>query len=273
MRSTDPSASFALATEFVNIPAGDQRFSVTAASASLDTAYLDRTQTLAAGPAYDVYVAGASDDLPLMVNEVDLTPVPTGLARLRIVHTALNADNVDVGVANGANLVEGLAPNSSSQYRTVDAGTIEAQIWPQGEQTPLLETSLDIQEAMVYEVVALDNANDASFQALVLTAPTMPRLGEVATPMASLETGSSTAPAIGTSVPAETPASPVVEAQIATPLGATAVAATPEDGSGIVDDVTDAVSGVATETTEQVESAVTEATDQIEGALTEMPTP
>jgi len=246
-----PLVSFATATDFVNIPAGDQQIQVTAAAAALDTAFLDSTQTLEAGQAYDVYVAGASDDLQVLVNEVDLTPLPTGQSRLRIVHTALNAGSVDIGVANGANLVEGLAENTSSEYLTVDAGTIEAQVRPEGEQTPLLETSLDVQEGMVYDVVALGNANDTSLQLLVLMASATARQGEVVTPVGSPVTDTAAAPVVGTPVPVEAPASPVTEAQIATPVGATAVAATPVDASGTGEDT-------VTETTEEVEGALTE---------------
>jgi len=251
-----PLVSFGTSTNFVNLPAGDQQIQVTAAAAALDTAYLDSTQTLEAGQAYDVYIAGASDDLQVMVNQVDLTPLPVGQSRLRVVHTALNAGAVDVGVANGANLVEGLAENSSSEYLTVDAGTIQAQVRAEGEQTPLIESSLQVQEGMVYDVVAIGNASDASFQLLVLMTSATARQGEIATPVGSPVTDTGAAPVVGTPVPVEAPASPVTEAQIATPVGATSVAATPVTGEGATD---------------AVEGAVTETTDQVEGALTETP--
>jgi len=243
-----PLVAFGTATNFVNLPAGDQQIRVTAAAAALDTAILDGTQALEAGQAYDVYVAGASDALQVIVNEVDLTSVPTGQARLRIVHNALNAGSVDVGVANGANLVDGLEENASSEYLTVDAGTVEAQVRPTGEQTALIATSLDVQEGMVFDVVALGNANDASFQLLVLNAPTTPRQGEVATPAASPVTETAAAPVVGTPVPVEAPATPVASAEIATPVGATSAAATPVEGGDAVDAATDQVEGAVTET-------------------------
>ncbi len=265
-----PLVAFGSATSFVNLPAGDQQIQVTAAAATLDTALLDSTQTLKAGQTYDVYVMGASDDLQVLVNEVDLTPVPTGQARLRIVHNALNAGSVDVGVAIGANLVEDLGENSSSQYLTVDAGTVEAQVRPTGEQTALIEASLDVQEGMVYDVVALGNADEASLQLLVLTAPTTSRQGDVATPAASPVTQDSTAPAVGTAVPIEPPASPVASAEIVTPIGATPVAATPVDGSDTTDDASDGVEDAVTETTDEIDGAATEITGDVDGAATEI---
>lgn len=258
--------AFGKATDFVNFPAGDQQFQVTTTGSPANAALLDSTQTLEAGQAYDLVVAGATDDLQLLASEVDLTPLPVGQARLRVVHTALNAGNVDVGVANGANLVEGLAENSASEYVTVDSGTVQAQVRAAGEQMPLIETSLDVQEGMVYDVVALGNANDESFQLLVLMSSTMARQGEVATPVGTPITGAGAAPVVGTPVPVEAPASPVAPAVIATPVGATPVAATPVDGT--TDGATDTVDGA----TDQVEGAVTETTDQVEGALTETPT-
>lgn len=226
-----PMVSFGTATDFVNLPAGDQQIQVTAAAAALDTAYVDSTQTFDAGQAYDVLVAGATDDLQLLVNEVDLTPLPAGQARLRVVHTALSAGAVDIGVANGANLIEGLDENTASEYQTVDAGTIEAQVRPAGEQTPLIETSLEVQEGMVYDVVALGNADDASFQLFVLTTSSTSRQGEVVTPASDPTTEAAPTPAIGAPVAVETPASPVASASIATPVGATPVAATPVEGA------------------------------------------
>jgi len=251
--------AFGSATDFVNFPAGDQQFQITTTGSPANTALLDTTQTLEAGQAYDVIVAGPTDNLQAIANEVDLTPLPTGQSRLRVIHAAQNAGNVDVGIANGANLVEGLEENASSEYVTVDAGTVAAQVRAAGEQTPLLETNLDVQEGMVYDVVALGNANDESFSLLVLTAPTMARQGEVATPAAAPVTGAATPAAIGTPVPVEAPASPVVEPVIATPVGATPVAATPVEGEGegAVEDGTDAVDG---------------AVDDAEGALTQTPT-
>lgn len=222
-----PLVSFSTATNFVNLPAGDQQIQVTAAAAALDTAYIDTTQTLEAGQAYDIVLAGVSDSLQVLVNEVDLTPLPIGQARLRVVHTALNAGSIDVGVANGANLAEGVGENSASQYLIVDAGTVELQVRPKDEQTPLIESSLEIQEGMVYDLIALGNANDASLQLLQLTASTTPRKGEVVMPVASPVTEPVATPEVGAPLPLETPASPVSSAVIATP-----VAATPVDTSG-----------------------------------------
>ena len=241
--------AFGSATDFVNFPAGDQQFQITTAGSPANTALLDTTQTIEAGQAYDVIVAGPTDNLQAIANEVDLTPLPVGQARLRVVHAAQNAGNVDVGVANGANLVEGLAENSSSEYVIVDAATVAAQVRAAGEQTPLLEANLDVMESMVYDVVALGNANDESFALLVLTASTMPRQGEVATPAAAPVTGAATPAAIGTPLPVQAPASPVVEPVIATPVGATSVAATPVQGQDAgTDGVVDDAEGASTET-------------------------
>jgi hypothetical protein len=97
-----------------------------------------------------------------------------------------------------------------------------------GQQTEVLRTTLDLQASMVYDVVAIGRTADQSLEMLVLTAPTMPRQGAVATPAASPMVPSGATPVIGTPIPVGTPASPVAPPTGATPVVATSVPATPE---------------------------------------------
>ena len=215
------------ATEFVTAPAGDAQIQVVGAGGTVDQAMIDNMQTFEQGQAYNVVVSGAPEEVQLATSEVDLTPLPTGQARLRVIHASPDAGDVDVVTADGATLFEAVGGGSTSDYLVVDAMSYDLQVRPAGEQTVAIQTMLDVQEGMVYDVIAIGSAEQGTLELLTLQAQAATRVGEVATPMSSPETGSASPPAGGTAIPATPPATPVGTSIGETEIPATEVQSTP----------------------------------------------
>jgi hypothetical protein len=217
---------FNTSTDFVNYPAGEQQIQVTASGAPATDAVIDTTQELEAGQAYQIVLTGTLEEIEATVNEVDLTPLPQGQVRVRLIHASPDAGQVDMAFGDGPPVAEGIDFRAASDYQIIDAASTDLVLYQAGEQTEVVRTTLDLQESMVYDVVLLGRAQDQSLQFLVLTAPTMPRQGEVATPVGSPMASPGASPVIGAPVPIGTPASPVAPPMPATQIPATPVSAT-----------------------------------------------
>lgn len=216
-------------TEFVSIPAGEQQIQVTAAGAPVEDAVIDTTQNLEAGQAYQVFATGTLEEIEATVSEIDLTPLPEGQARLRVIHAASDVEQVDVAVAGGETLVDEVDFRDVTDYTVLDAGSFDLQIRPAGEETELLRAPVEVEASMVYDVAVIGRAEDQSLDVLVLTANTVPREGEVATPAATGAATPAATPDVGAAAPVGTPATAVVTPVEGSPVPASPVAATPEN--------------------------------------------
>ncbi len=214
---------FGQATNFTAAPSGEQQIRVVPGGQAPDQAVIDTTQELQAGQAYQVTATGLLEDIEETVNQVDLTPLPEGQARVRVIHASPDTGNVDIAVGGGDTLFEGIEFRGSSDYAVVDAGTYDLQVREADGDTLLLEApGTNLQAGMVYDVYAIGRTEDGTAQLAVFTATAAVRTGQMATPVAGAPvTGAATPAAAGTPVVA-VGASPVVE----TP-GAATPAATP----------------------------------------------
>lgn len=182
------------ASEFAAVPAGEGRvFKVTATSAPIEEAFIEADLTLDAGQAYEVLVTGNPDDLQLTVSGIDLRPVSEGQARLGVIHVSPDTGSIDVGFADGPTLFEGIEFRGVSEYIAVDEGTYALQVHPAEDQMVILETALEVEAGMVYDVVAVGRTDTQTVELFVLTAPVPLQEGVVATPAANMaDTPSST---------------------------------------------------------------------------------
>ena len=195
--------AFGTGTEYVSLPAGDDRqVRVSAAGTSAEEAILETNIGLTAGQAYQIVATGEGDELEATVSEVNLTPLPENQARIRVVHASPDAGNVDIGVAEGATIVEDVEFGDASDYAIVDAGAYTIEVRPAGEETVALQADAELEAGVTYDAVAIGRVDDQSLALLILASQAAVREGELATPGAEVMT---TPGAIGTVAAVGTP--------------------------------------------------------------------
>jgi hypothetical protein len=124
--------SYGTVTEFLALQQGDHQIQVVPTGQAVDGAWLDETMGFDAQRAYQFSIDGIAmeddnddNDLSLNRNDIDLSPLPTGQARIRAVHTVADANEVSVALMVGTPLFEGVSFNDASDYAVVDAGTYD----------------------------------------------------------------------------------------------------------------------------------------------------
>jgi hypothetical protein len=174
--------TFGTATEFLALPAGDDRKVQVTASGKPpgDDDLLDADVDLEGRGAYEVVVAGNPDDLQATTAKLDLSPLPGGQARVRVVHASPDAGGIDVAVAEGQTLFEGVDFRDVTDATTIDAGTYALQV--KQDDTVLLAGDATFEAGMVYDVVVIGRTDDTSLALLVLAAQASVREGAVASP-------------------------------------------------------------------------------------------
>ncbi len=174
--------AFGTATEFVVVPSGEDRnVQVTAAGGIPgDSDLLDDALTFDSRSAYEVVITGNPDDLEIKTAKLDLSPLPDGQARVRFIHASPDAEGVDVALADGPTLFEGVDYRDVTDNSTIDAGSYSLQL--KKDDTVVLAGDVEFTAGMVYDVIAIGRTDDNSLSLLVLSANALVREGEVATP-------------------------------------------------------------------------------------------
>ncbi len=195
--------TFGAGTEYVVLPAGeDRQVQIAAAGTPAEEAILETDIDLEAGQAYQVVATAEGEEVEATVNEVNLTPMPENQARIRVVHASPDAGNVDVGIAEGPTIAEGVGFREASPYAVVDAGAYSLEVRPAGEETVALQTDIELAAGTVYDVVALGRTEDRTLALLPLASQGGVREGGLATPGAETMT---TPGAVSTVAPVGTP--------------------------------------------------------------------
>ncbi|MFL5758238.1 MAG: DUF4397 domain-containing protein [Thermomicrobiales bacterium] len=178
--------AFGTASDFIAVPAGDDRkFSAVPVGGQPSDSLADETKSLNAGQAYEVILAGRVDDEDMIISEVDLSPLPVGQARLRMIGAAQDADKGDLAVTDGDKLFGGVAYKDVTDYKVVDADTYDLQFRKSGGDTVMVRaTKLVLKEGMAYDLVLIGMQSDNSLQLISLEANSTLQQGGVATPVA-----------------------------------------------------------------------------------------
>jgi hypothetical protein len=176
--------AFGTATEFAVIPGGsDRKIEITAAGTPPgDQDIVDMEQDLDGGTAYQIVAMGDPDDVSGEVMRLDLSPLPSNQARVRVVHASPDAGDVDIVLTPDQKLFEDVSFKDRPPYKILDAGTVTLQVRKAGEQTVVLESEVTLEAGHVYDIIALGRAADQSLKLLILSAPVPVREGGVATP-------------------------------------------------------------------------------------------
>jgi len=175
--------AFGTVSDFVAVPAGDNRkIAVAPTSGQQGQSITDATQSLKAGQAYEVVLAGRVNDEDLLINEIDLTPLPVGQARLRFINASKDADKGDLVIADGDKLFGGVSYKDVTSYKVIDAASYDLQ-YKSGDNVIVAANNLQLKEGYAYDLVLLGNQSDNSLKLVLLEANSTLRVGGVATPV------------------------------------------------------------------------------------------
>lgn len=174
--------AFGKATDFIAVPKGDQhKLQVIAAGGTPgDNDLLDDDLSFDSRKAYEVVITGNPDDLQAKNAEIDLSPLPAGQARVRVIHASPDTGGVDVVVADGPTLFGGVDYRDVTDDKTVDAGAYKLQL--KNGDTVVLTGDVTFDAGTVYDVIVIGRSDDNSLALLVLSAQALVREGGVATP-------------------------------------------------------------------------------------------
>jgi hypothetical protein len=118
-----PGVGYGVVSAYLALPAGTYAVAMRGAGAPESSAPVLSTQvTVAAGKAYTVAGVGKHADLGLRVIEDDLSPPDSGKAKVRIVQASIQAPVLNVSVASGSTIADGVQFASTTGYREVNQG-------------------------------------------------------------------------------------------------------------------------------------------------------
>jgi hypothetical protein len=196
-------ASYGAVTRFTPISAADHKVQVFPAGQDTGSALLDQTFTFTAGQAYQFSVlgfhsqrTGGDQGLRLHQDQIDLTPLPAGQARVRLVHAVPGGGAATVKTAQGTTLIDSTSFDNASDYVVVDAGSYDltVKLAQSGDQNPITLDAKGTQfkEGTVYDLFVIGRPDANSVQVLVLTAPASVRTGAQGTPVSIASPGPAT---------------------------------------------------------------------------------
>ncbi len=151
-----PGVGYGVVSKYLTVPVGTYAVSMRGAGApATDPPVLTTNVTVAAGKAYMVAGVGKHADLGLKVIDDDLTPPPSGRAKVRVVQASLRAPALDLSIAGGSPIATDVPFATTTNYFDVQPGrwTLKAQ-GAAGGPTGNLPVHLD--PGNVYSVLVLD---------------------------------------------------------------------------------------------------------------------
>jgi hypothetical protein len=202
------------ATEFLAVPSGDDRsVQLVPTGGAIDEAIVESEVDLNGGEAREVVIGGTPDDLKVINESVDLSPISADQARLRLVHASADAGDVNVAVTDGHELFGGVGFEDFTAYTVLDAGDYDLQVQQSdGDDVIFRAESVALEAGLVYSAVAAGNVDNGTFTLLLFPAPAEIRAGTAsdmegsATPGVATEEGEEVTETTPTAVSeAETP--------------------------------------------------------------------
>jgi hypothetical protein len=155
---------YKVASDFLGIDSGDRRVQVNVTGT--DTSAIDAQVMFAEDTDYMIVAAGKVAQITPLVFTVDRSRPDGGAAKVRVLHAAPSAPNVDVyvtapdaGIAGAQPVLSNVPLKAISDYLTVPAGTYDVFVTPRGTKTVAIEAKgLSLAEGLVATVAALDAA-------------------------------------------------------------------------------------------------------------------
>lgn len=153
---------YTVASDFLGVDAGDRRIQVNVTGT--DTTAIDAHLLLAEDTDYMIVAADKVAQITPLVFTADRSRPESGSARIRVLHAAPSAPNVDVyvtapdaGIANAQPVLSDVPFKALSDYLTVPEGSYDVIVTPRGTKTVAIQAKgLVIGNQLVATVAALD---------------------------------------------------------------------------------------------------------------------
>lgn len=165
-----PDLAFGEATDWIPLPADSYDVAVAPAGAAPDAAVIEATLSLDAGVYYTVAAVGFLDDIGAQIYTTDVDGLAADQARVRVIHASPDAPAVDVAVADGPVLIEGLAFPDASDTLDVAAGAYDLEVLAAGTDVVALDLpGVGLAAGVVYDIFAIGSLEDGTLTVLPLT--------------------------------------------------------------------------------------------------------
>ncbi len=153
---------YTAASDFLGVDAGDRRLQVNVTGT--ETSAIDTHVVFAEDADYMVVAAGKVSQIAPLVFPSDRSEPDAGLARVRVLHSAPSAPNVDVyvtapgaGIADVQPVLSNVPFKAISDYLTIPAGSYDIFVTLRGTKNIAIEArGLVIADRLVATVAALD---------------------------------------------------------------------------------------------------------------------
>jgi hypothetical protein len=164
---------FPVFSGYLEVPSGTRNVQVRPTGSQ--TAVIEADLALATGTAYTVFATGLVADISAVVAVDDLVAPTAGNVKVRVVHGAPSAPNVDVyATAPGADIntatpvLTNVPFRGVSDYLTVPAGQYQFRVTPTGTKTVAIDLTVTLNTNSIRTVVARDNVGGGTPFALFL---------------------------------------------------------------------------------------------------------
>jgi hypothetical protein len=164
---------YGMATEFAAIPSDTQQIRVVPAGTAVDEATIEFNDQLQPGGAYQLTVMGLTvEELSSWISGVDISPLESGRARVRVVHASPDLGAVDVSTGEGEIPFENIELGNQSGYVDLTADSYLFQLRQTGEDTLLLETAEEVQleEGKIYDIYAMGASEAGTLELIIFEA-------------------------------------------------------------------------------------------------------
>jgi hypothetical protein len=151
-----PGVGYGVVSDYLTLPTGTYAVAMRVAGAPESSPPVLTTQvTVDAAKAYTVAGVGRHADLGLRVIDDDLSLPDQGKAKVRIVQASLQAPVLDVSVATGSTIADGVQFASTTSYREVNQGSWTVKLQQAGGgKTSTVKCALG--GGNVYSLIVLD---------------------------------------------------------------------------------------------------------------------
>jgi hypothetical protein len=183
--------SYGTVTEFAAVAGGEHQIRVVAANQPVEDAWLDETMTLDEGQAYQFSILGIAEeddngdnDLRLLQNEIDLSPLADGQTRVRLVHAVSDGGSVDISGSGPLGSFTDVNFGDVTDYLTIEAGAYDLLVTGDDNATVLDVTGQQLDSGTVYDLFVIGLAADQSVELLVVPTAVTPLEAAQGTPIA-----------------------------------------------------------------------------------------
>jgi len=147
-------------TEYRELPDDRFTFRVRPAGQAGSQPLAENSEGLSSGSHYTLVAYDKPDGkVELVAFSDNLTPPPSGKAKVRIIHAAPEIGDVDVYAVGRDALFTGINSGSESSYSDVDPMEVTLQIRPEGKSNALLSVNkVQFEAGKVYTIVVVGHA-------------------------------------------------------------------------------------------------------------------